>query len=516
MYINKPLKFFLTMFMTFLLTIVSVSPTYLNLNFGSPSLAQSSVSRNYDSLYTSSVIMLRNAKYGHILNIAEGQIGPNVVWSPGTAVQNNDNTIVVIKKEGVNIVQLFNRATRKVLGVNKSGGLKSKLQVQNVVGKFNQYQSFYVDYLPNGNIYFSSVAFPNLVINLPWGGSNKDNKYQLYDKVNIGDLLESQFKVDLQGDGANVSFWDGAEVVADKVITEPKPIQQVTQLPVVKTPVVNTSSTDNQYAKLKTGAVVVLRNVVKNNSLRILNTSNGTPIYSAPNGNPNDDSILVAVNKPNTNIYQFFNRKNGKVLSVTTKGQVGDWLEVWDRVPNFNPYQSFYIDVLPNGNLVLCPVAFPDKVINLPEGGKSNTFQHFTLWNKDNLVNDGNRQFRVDLLGDGASTNFVSSKAQFLSAKTQLPSAKTPPYPVTVQGGNEGSGGFWTVVCFVFCPTVFDGVAQTVLYGNKVIKVSLEKDGESWETASDNCQRDGGFLSWHINKPKNYAEKTCFVTQGGN
>jgi hypothetical protein len=161
--------------------------------------------------------------------------------------------------------------------------------------------------------------------------------------------------------------------------------------------------------------------------------------------------ILVAVNKPGTNIYQFFNRKNGKVLSVSTKGQVGDWAEVWNRVPGFNPYQSFYIDTLPNGNIVLCPVAFPSLVLNLPEGGRSTTYQRYTLWSKEDLLNGLNRQFRVDVLDYGADVSIRPepiSNQSVSSSNVQLKNAggvvsqpiNNPPTKTTDNSFFNGTG----------------------------------------------------------------------------
>ena len=384
----------------------TIANSNVSLSIGSQ--ANATVTSNFDSLYWGAVVLIRNAKYNKLLNIAEGPIGPNVIWSPETATQNNDNTIVVIKKEGTNIVQFMNRHTRKVMGVNRSGAIESKLEVQTPTYRFDQYQSFYVDYLPNGNVYFSSVAFPERVVHLPYGGSNDFVNYTLYDKTNLAVNLQCQFVVDYQGDGANVEF--GSEPAIEiqppvPEVTYDEPTPEVVYEPQVQTPTPVAPKVVNQYDKLRTGAVLVLRNADQGNMVRITNTANGNPIYTYPASNEvTDEAILVAVNKPGTNIYQFFNRKNGKVLSVDTKGQVGNWLENWNRVPGFNPYQSFYIDTMPNGNMTMSPVAFPNLVANLPEGGRSNKYQHVTLWSKENLENAPNRQFKVDILDYGADT----------------------------------------------------------------------------------------------------------------
>jgi hypothetical protein len=404
-------KYICIALISLMISTLGIQTNYLNsqaqsfnsFNVTVGTVANASPSTNFDNLYTSAVIMLRNAFASKLLNIAEGPVGPHVVWSPETAEQNHDNTIVVIKKEGVNIVQLMNRHTRKVLGVSRSGLSESKLEVQTPTFAFNEFQSFYVDYLPNGNIYFTSVAFPTKIITLPYGGTRNDfTHFILYDKEGVSESLQSQFIVDMQGDGANTSFGE-TEVTYEApatLVTKPQPTQQpeVKQQP--------TPQVTNQYDKLRTGAVIVLRNADLNQSVNVRNLTNGSVINGAPASTPVDDEmILVAVNKPGTNIYQFFNRKNGKVLSVSTKGQVGDWAEVWNRVPGFNPYQSFYIDTLPNGNIVLCPVAFPSLVINLPEGGRSTTYQRYTLWSKEDLLNGLNRQFRVDVLDYGADVS---------------------------------------------------------------------------------------------------------------
>jgi hypothetical protein len=311
----------------------SQAQSFNNFNLTIGTVANASPSANFDNLYTSAVIMLRNAFASKLLNIAEGPVGPHVVWSPETAEQNHDNTIVVIKKEGVNIVQLMNRHTRKVLGVNKSGLSESKLEVQTPTFAFNELQSFYVDYLPNGNIFFTSVAFPTKIITLPYGGTRNDfTHFILYDKEGVSESLQSQFIVDMQGDGANTSFGEEPSVVVETptpVVTyeETQPAQPTEpQVQVQPTP---TPQVTNQYDKLRTGAVIVLRNADLNQSVNVRNLTNGSVINSAPASTPVDDEmILVAVNKPGTNIYQFFNRKNGKVLSVSTKGQVGDSLNI--------------------------------------------------------------------------------------------------------------------------------------------------------------------------------------------
>jgi hypothetical protein len=422
----------LAMLVTFSICITNLnvtSVTALNLSIGSP--AQAAASDNFNSLYTGSVVMLRNAMSNKLLNIAEGPLGPHVVWSPETAEQNHDNTIVVLKKEGTNIVELMNRYTRKVLGVNRSGQIESKLEVQTPTYPFDQYQSFYVDYLPNGNVYFSSVAFPERTIHLPYGGERNDfTHFTLHDKSNLVNTLQVQFKVDLQGDGANTSFGEEPSVVLEtptpEATYEESQPEAVTQLQESSQP---TPKVENQVDKLRTGAVVVLRNADLNQAVNIRNLANGQPINGSPAQSAVDDEmILVAVNKPSTNIYQFFNRKNGKVLSVSTGGQVGDWVEVWNRVPGFNPYQSFYIDTLPNGNMVLSPVAFPSLALNLPEGGRSTTYQRYTLWSKEDIGNGLNRQFKVDVLGYGADTalqstptvNKPTTVTQFKSSQGQV------------------------------------------------------------------------------------------------
>jgi hypothetical protein len=423
----------LAMLVTFSICITNLnvtSVTALNLSIGSP--AQAAASDNFNSLYTGSVVMLRNAMSNKLLNIAEGPVGPHVVWSPETAEQNHDNTIVVLKKEGTNIVELMNRYTRKVLGVNKTGLIESKLEVQTPTYPFDQYQSFYVDYLPNGNVYFSSVAFPERTIHLPYGGERNDfTHFTLHDKSNLVNTLQVQFKVDLQGDGANTSFGEEPSVVLetpnpDATYEDNQP-EVVTQ---VQEPSQPTPKVEKQIDKLRTGAVVVLRNADLNQAVNIRNLANGQPINGSPAQSAVDDEmILVAVNKPNTNIYQFFNRKNGKVLSVSTGGQVGDWVEVWNRVPGFNPYQSFYIDTLPsNGNMILSPVAFPSLALNLPEGGRSTKYQRYTLWSKEDIGNGLNRQFKVDVLGYGADTalqstptvNKPTTVTQFKSSQGQI------------------------------------------------------------------------------------------------
>jgi hypothetical protein len=168
----------------------------------------------------------------------------------------------------------------------------------------------------------------------------------------------------MQDDGANTSFGE-TEVTYEApapVVTKPQP----TPLPEVKQQ--PTPQLTNQYDKLRTGAVIVLRNADLNQSVNIRNLTNGSVINGAPASTPVDDEmILVAVNKPGTNIYQFFNRKNGKVLSVSTKGQVGDWAEVWNRVPGFNPYQSFYLVTLPYCKIVLCPIEFVNLSLTISE-----------------------------------------------------------------------------------------------------------------------------------------------------
>jgi hypothetical protein len=390
--LNRFTRYLSITLISLMLSTLGIQTNYLNsiaqFNVTVGTVANATNPTNFNKLYWGSVIMLRNAHSNKLLNIAEGPLGPNVVWSPETAIQNHDNTIVVLKKEGTNIVQFMNRYTRKVLGVNKSGQSETKLEVQNPTYYFDQYQSFYVDYLPNGNIFLTSVAFPSKIITLPFGGTNHAfRNFILYDKEGVDKALQSQFIVDQQGDGANANF--GEEPQAEQV------------QPVIQQP---TQTVTNQVDKLRTGAVVVLRNADLNQAVNIRNLPNGSKVNGSPANAPVDDEmILVIVQKPNSNIFQFFNRKNGKVLSVSTQGQVGDWAEVWNRVPGFNPYQSFYIDTLPNGNMVLSPVAFPSLTLNLPEGGRSTTYQQYTLWSKEDIGNGLNRQFRVDVLDYGAN-----------------------------------------------------------------------------------------------------------------
>jgi hypothetical protein len=420
-----------------------------NINYSIGQTANATPSTNFDNLYNGAVIMLRNAHSSKLLNIAEGPVGPHVVWSPETAEQNHDNTIVVIKKEGVNIVELMNRHTRKVLGVSKSGLSESKLEVQTPTFAFNEFQSFYVDYLPNGNIYFTSVAHPSKIITLPYGGTRNDfTHFILYDKAGVSESKQSQFLVDMQGDGASTTFGSEPEVVVDPPtpeVTYEEPVAEQPQVSQQPTPVQVT----NQVDKLRTGAVVVLRNADLIQAVNIRNLPNGSKVNGSPANAPVDDEmILVVVQKPNSNIYQFFNRKNGKVLSVSTKGQVGDWAEVWNRVPGFNPYQSFYIDTLPNGNMVLSPVAFPSLALNLPEGGRSTTYQHYTLWSKEDIGNGLNRQFRVDVLDYGADTslravptvNTPTTVTQFQSNNGTVKLVNNN--PVGVVGTNTNSGNF--------------------------------------------------------------------------
>jgi Ricin-type beta-trefoil lectin domain-like len=391
----------------------------INVSIGSPAFAN--VKANFDSLYTGSVVMVRNVMFDNMMNIAEGPLGPHVVWSPNSAEQNHDNTIVVIKKEGTNIVQFMNRYTRKVLGVNKSGQMESKLEVQNPNGQFNQYQSFYVDYLPNGNVYFSSVAFPDRVVHLPYGGERHDfTHFTLHDKSNLESTLQVQFKIDLQGDGANTSFGEEPEVVVEAPnpeVTYEVPVQeqaavQQEQQPPVQTPVqpiqviqqpTPPKPVVSQYSKIRDGAIVVLRNAQYGYSVKVGNFANGTPIYSLPPyvGNNVDNTFILALKPGSINIYQVINQVTGKILSVQANSKVGSGTEVWLRDRGWGGYQSFYIDELPNGNITLSPVAYPNLVLNLPEGGKSIAGQSFTLWSKEDLINGINRQFTVDVLGYG-------------------------------------------------------------------------------------------------------------------
>jgi surface antigen len=150
--------------------------------------------------------------------------------------------------------------------------------------------------------------------------------------------------------------------------------------------------------KLQDGAIVVLRNQTNNQPMNLRGGKNGLKINGSPNNAAIDnDQRLTVRRKPGTNIVQLV--ANGKTVSIKGKGFNGEWLETYNVVGYFDPHQSFYVDTLPNGNLVFSPVKHPGMAINLKYGGTKESYAPYMLWDKNGIENDLDRQFKVDVVG---------------------------------------------------------------------------------------------------------------------
>jgi Protein of unknown function (DUF2599) len=77
--------------------------------------------------------------------------------------------------------------------------------------------------------------------------------------------------------------------------------------------------------------------------------------------------------------------------------------------------------------MILSPVSFPSLALNLPEGGRSTTYQRYTLWSKEDIGNAPNRQFRVDVLGYGADVSILPITIEYPRSTNQNLMSKTLP-----------------------------------------------------------------------------------------
>jgi murein DD-endopeptidase MepM/ murein hydrolase activator NlpD len=148
---------------------------------------------------------------------------------------------------------------------------------------------------------------------------------------------------------------------------------------------------------LQQGSVVVLRNTTLGQPLNLRQIANGGKINGSPANAPLDaDQKLSIRRKPGTNIIQIY--VGNKVVSVKDNPVSGSMLEVWDKVGDFSPYQSFFVDTLPNGNIVLVPVINTKVVVNLKYGGTKEPYAPYMLWERSNQNNDTDMQFKVEVL----------------------------------------------------------------------------------------------------------------------
>jgi hypothetical protein len=253
-------------------------------------------------------------------------------------------------------------------------------------------------------------------------------------------------------------------------------------------------------------------------SLNMNAPSNGRFINSWANTNGDKDQELKIVKipgKPN----QVYIMKNGTnyVMSVKDSADNGSELEQWNYVPG--AWQQVWLmqPATIAGGYTIRLAAKPWLGVTIPNSGHN---RKVTLANIGN--GDLSQEFGFSYGYQGSATVVpnawvVGMPNVVTQTKAQKPvtnSANNQPISSTSnKSSNIKPASVYDPICAMFCWMAED-VGRTIVKGHKVIGVSLDKDGQTWEQANEECQRKGGFQQWAINYPKNYAEKTCFVFQG--
>jgi hypothetical protein len=260
-----------------------------------------------------------------------------------------------------------------------------------------------------------------------------------------------------------------------------------------------------------------------NQAINMNAPTNGRFIGSFTNTNGDKDQELKIVRIGGNRVYIM---KNGTNMVLSVKDGAGEqseleawnyvpgaWQQVWEMTPATIP-GAYNIRLAAKPSMgVNIPFSRHNVRITLATIGRGDMDQEFGLsygYQGSATVNPSNYVAPMPRVNIALNTKPKSTSP---TSNPPITQNGTKSSPITVQGGNEGSGAFWTTVCLLFCGPAVGEIGNTILNGNKIVGVSLDKDGESWEKASDECQRKGGFLQWYINDGKNYAEKTCFVTR---
>jgi hypothetical protein len=182
-------------------------------------------------------------------------------------------------------------------------------------------------------------------------------------------------------------------VVVPPVVVPPVVVPPPVVPPVVVPPVVVPPKA-NQSDQLVNGQFFVFLNQTLNQPMNVRGGANGTKINGSPATIDFDKEMITKVGiKPNSNIIQI--EANGKVVSVKENSVSGSLLETYNKVGYFDPYQSFYHDTLPNGNIILTSVKYPHLAINLKYGGKNEQFAPYMLWDKNGIEKDTDLQFKA-------------------------------------------------------------------------------------------------------------------------
>jgi hypothetical protein len=159
-------------------------------------------------------------------------------------------------------------------------------------------------------------------------------------------------------------------------------------------------------------------------------------------------------------------------------------------------------EVIPtgNGNNILRNIAH-NKCLNSYQTAIGTTPNLFPC-----DTNDTDQQVRIN--GD-AITHTATGLELNIGDRNDTPVVwKKAGSGVTVQGGNEGSIGFWGFVVGGAATLV----VEKALTPNKQKWISFEEDHETWEEVNKRCVKEAGYLQWTINKRDGieYSEKTCF------
>jgi hypothetical protein len=126
-----------------------------------------------DVFQNGNVIRLRNETRGTIVNLnspSEGRF-----FNSWDAVEDTDSEFIVSVKPGTNVIKLTRRYTNQLLKVKANVGHLVQVESGSDKGGFDSYQSWYVDFNPNGSGNFQLLSFqsPGQALNVPYGAHNK-------------------------------------------------------------------------------------------------------------------------------------------------------------------------------------------------------------------------------------------------------------------------------------------------------------------------------------------------------
>ena len=201
--------------------------------------------------------------------------------------------------------------------------------------------------------------------------------------------------------------------------------------------------------------------------------------------------------------------QNGISLNANTSGVYGFSY----GSPNVSQYTFDPND--PEHDFELIPAGNNANLIKNPKNGKCINSHQTRIGSTPNFYNcnpnDPDQQFNTN---SNVPIHIQSGlKMDLGSGNDRKIKMVSNPSNIQPQGGNNASAQFWGGV---FTGVIVEEVAKQVINGDKIKWVSLEQEGESWESANLKCRHDGGHLNWDLpqaspSNPNPISQKTCFA-----